>query len=99
MKKFLYLLFLLPAFTLQAQQNVVFKIKYLPNHTYDGAISMGMVIHVDLSGDTAILAKMKAQGMTPPLTMTMDMKMNGATKTGGPGANQAFPITMGYKFE
>ena len=49
MKKILYLPFLLLAFQLQAQQNVVFKIKYLPNHTYAGAISMGMVVNVNLS--------------------------------------------------
>ena len=99
MKKLLYLPLLLLALKVEAQQNVVFKMKYLPNHTYAGAISMGMVVHVDLSGDTAVLAKMKSQGMSSPLAMNMDMKMEGATKTGAPGAIQAFPISMGYKFD
>ncbi|HZY37983.1 MAG TPA: hypothetical protein VFE53_15100 [Mucilaginibacter sp.] len=99
MKKLLYLPLLLLFVKVQAQQNVVFKIKYLPNHTYAGAISMGMVVHADLSGDTAVLAKLKSQGLTPPLAMNMDMKMDGTTKTGATGANQAFPITMGFKFD
>ena len=97
MKKILYLPLLLLASQLQAQQNLVFKIKYMPNHTYAGVITMGMVVHVDLSGDTAVLAKMKSQGLSSPLALNMDMKMDGTTKTGAPGANQAFPIKMAYK--
>ena len=99
MKKILYLPLVLLALQLHAQQNVVFKIKYLPNHTYNGAITMGMVVHLDLSGDSAVLAKMKSQGLSSPLTVNMDMKMNGTTKTGAPGDNHAFPITMGFKFD
>ena len=97
MKKILYLPLVFLAFQIQAQQNLVFKIKYLPNRSYDGAITMGMVVHVDLSGDTAILAKMKSQGLSSPLALNMDMKMDGTTKTGAPDGNQTFPIKMGYK--
>jgi len=99
MKKLLYLPLLLLVLKTQAQENVVFKIKYMPNHTYAGAITMGMVVHVDLSGDTAVLNKMKKQGLSSPLALNMDMKMDGTTKTGAPGANQAFPINMGFKFD
>src|ERR1700722_8487202 len=97
MKKILYLPLVFLALQLQAQQNVVFKIKYLPKHNYDGAITMGMVVHVNLSGDTAVLAKMKSQGLSSPLALNMDMKMDGATKTGAADGNQIFPIKMGYK--
>jgi hypothetical protein len=99
MKKILYLFFvLLIAFEVRAQQNVVFKIKYLPNHTYAGSINLGTVFKVDLSGDTAVLAKMKSEGLSSPLAMNMDMKMSGTTKTGESGTNQAFPIKMDFKF-
>jgi len=99
MKKLLYLPLVFLALQLQAQQNVVFKIKYLPNHVYAGAITMGFDIKANLSGDTATLKKMAAQGITQPLALSMNMKMEGATKTDAPGTNGNFPIKIGYKFD
>ena len=99
MKKVLYLILLLSAFTAQAQQNVAFKIKYLPNHSYDGTVTLGMVFHVNLSGDSAIISKIASQGITQPIAMNMNMKMSGNTKTGAVAAGQMFPITIKYKFD
>ncbi len=99
MKKLLYLPLFFLALQLRAQQNVVFKIKYLPSHVYAGTITLGLDFKVNLSGDTAVLAKLATQGLTPPIAAKMDMKMEGTSKTGAVTANKDFPISMGYKFD
>jgi hypothetical protein len=99
MKKVLYLALLLSAVKLQAQQSATFKIKYLPNHTYDGAVNLKAVCHVNLSGNDSLIAKITAKGITLPLAANLDLKMNLSTKTGGAAADQSIPATMKIGFD
>ena len=99
MKKVLYLILLLSAVKLQAQQSATFKIKYLPNHTYDGAVNLKAVCHVNLSGNDSLIAKITAKGITLPLAANLDMKMNMSTKIGGAAADQSMPATMKIGFD
>jgi len=99
MKKALYLLLILFAFTAEAQKSVVFKIKYLPNHNYDGAVNMKLSANVNLSGNDTIIAKLQQQGMTLPINLHFTMRMKGDMKTGRKNADGTFALSMKYNFE
>jgi len=99
MKKVLYLVLLLSAIKLQAQQSATFKISYLPNHTYDGAINLKAVCHVNLSGNDTIIEKITAKGIPLPLTANLEMKMGLSTKTGAEMADQSIPASMKISFD
>jgi hypothetical protein len=99
MKKLIYLSFLLFVFKAEAQKSITFKYKYLPNHNYNGTVSMDMNCNVNLKGDTQIVGKLKSQGITQPIALTLGMKMIGGVKTGSPDANNIFPLTMNYKID
>jgi len=99
MKKILCLSLILFAFNAEAQKGVVFKMKYLPNHTYDGTINMKLSANVNLSGNDTIVAKLQEQGMSLPITLHFAMKMKGDMKTGSKHADGIFPISMKYSFD
>jgi hypothetical protein len=99
MKKILYLSLLLFVCTAKAQESIVYKMKYLSDHSYSGIVTMVMKCNVNLSGDEQVLSKLKEQGMTPPIAFNMNMKMTGATKTGAAGADKSFPFNMTYTFD
>ena len=99
MKKLIYLALLLFAFKAEAQKGVVFKMKYLPNHDYNGTLSLNISAKVNLSGDQATLDKLQAQGIKQPLTGNVVIKGVGDIKTGPRGANDIFPLTMTYKLD
>lgn len=82
---------------LRAQDGVVFKIKYLPNHTYKSDISIGMKINANVTGDPDILDKLKASGITPPVVVDVEMGLTGSMQTGAPGADKSFPLNIDYK--
>jgi len=99
MKNLLYLPLLFLFSNLHAQQGVVFKIKYLPNHTYQGTVNMTINAKATLSGNDTIISKLTSQGITQPLALNVKMEMKGNTQTGPVGANNMFPLTMKYNFE
>lgn len=100
MKKLLLPVVLCLLFTqLRAQDGVVFKIKYLPNHTYQTVISVGMKLNATLSGDQQLIDKLKSQGITQPVLANLGMAMSGTMKTGAVGADNSFPIDMDYKID
>jgi hypothetical protein len=99
MKKFIYISLLLFAFKAEAQQSIIFKVKYLPTHNYKGTVSMDMNCNITLMGDTQLVSKLTAQGITQPIVLKFDMKMDGNIKTGPQGANSVFPLTMNYKID
>ena len=56
MKKiYLYALLCLSFTQLKAQDGVVFKIKYLPNHNYQSAINLGVKLNLTITGDPQII--------------------------------------------
>jgi hypothetical protein len=98
MKKiFLYAILCLSFTQLKAQQGVVFKIKYLPNHNYQMAINVGMKLNATLTGDTSLINKLKAEGITQPVNADLKMAMNGNMKSGSLGADNTFPLNMDFK--
>jgi hypothetical protein len=99
MKKILYLILLLSAVKLQAQQTATFKISYLPNHTYAGAINLKAVCNVNLSGNDTIIAKITAKGIPLPLNANLNLKMDMSTKTGPANADQSVPASMKISFD
>jgi len=99
MKKIIYLSLLLFVFKAEAQQSITFTYKYLPNHNYDGTVSMDMNCNVTLKGDTQTTNKLKSQGITQPIALNVGMKMIGDVKTGAPDGNNIFPLTMNYKID
>ncbi|MDP9046825.1 MAG: hypothetical protein M3N14_01725 [Bacteroidota bacterium] len=99
MKKLIYLSLLFIGFNAQAQKGIVFKMKFLPNHDYNGTVNMNISCKVNLSGDKDVLDKLTAQGITLPVNANVVMKMGGDTKTGARGSNDIFPVTMKFKVD
>jgi hypothetical protein len=99
MKKIIYLAILLIAVKAEAQKGVVFKMKYLPNHTYNGTATIALDCRVDLSGNDTIISKIKEQGVSIPVTAELAMKIKGNIKTGKTGADGQFPVAIKFNFD
>jgi hypothetical protein len=96
MKKIFLLLLLLFVLKAEAQQSVIFKMKYQPNHSYDAVTTLVINGNVNLSGDTNIIKKLTSQGITQPIILNLEININGNTKTGSTGTSNNFPLTMKY---
>jgi hypothetical protein len=99
MKKIFCLFLIAAAFKANAQKSILFKMKYLPDHSYAMNTNMTMKFNVTLSGDDNVIQKIESQGITQPILANMDMAMSGNTKTGKTGANGAFPMTTTFKLD
>lgn len=77
-----------------AQKQVLFKIKYNPNQHYAMLMKMNMNMEMNVSGDSAMINKIKASGQSFPMIMTMDMATNGDIKTGAINKASQIPFTM-----
>lgn len=99
MKKLIFLFLIALAVNAQAQKGIVFKMKYLPNHTYTMATGMTMNFDVNLSGNEDIVEKLKTQGITQPMKANLTMSLIGNTKTGQAAADNVFPMTVAYKLD
>ena len=78
-----------------AQDGINFKIKYLPNHTYQIAGNTTMDFMVDLSANKDIAAKLKAKGIEQPINMHVQFDNTGNISTGEVSAG-VFLYTMSY---
>ena len=96
-KTFLIALMCLGITQLWAQQGVVFKIKYLPNHNYQTNVSVDMKANVTATGDPQILDKLKEQGITQPVNANLSIALGGVMKTGALAADKSVPVNMDYK--
>ena len=99
MKKLIFLSLLFFAFKAEAQKRIIFKVKYLPNHTYTGVISMDINCNATLSGNDTVVSKLASQGITQPIIANIKLKMEGGTQTSAVGADGTFPLTIKYKFD
>jgi hypothetical protein len=98
MKKiYLLALLCLPFAQLRAQDGVVYKIKYLPNHEYKMAIKMGMKLNATIKGDQSIIDKLTAEGITQPVTVDFQFAVDADTKTGAQTADNMIPLNMDVK--
>jgi hypothetical protein len=99
MKKiYLLALMCLTFIQLKAQDGVTFKIKFMPNRNYKTDISMNMKLNAAVTGDPAILDKLKSSGITPPITALFDFGMGGIMQSGAAGSDGSFPLNIDYKF-
>jgi len=97
MKKiFLFALLCLPFVQLKAQQGIVFKVKYLPNHNYKVGFKVGIKLNATITGDPALMDNLSKSGFTSPIAVNMDMAMDGSTTTGALAADKSFPLNMSY---
>jgi len=99
MKKILFVALLCLPALLKAQQGVVFKIKYQPNHNYQMAVNFNMKMNVTVTGDPGILQKLKDEGITQPVNAILGLGADGTIKTGAMGSDNTFPLTMDFKLD
>lgn len=86
-------------YQLKAQESVTFKMKYSPDKNYDANVNMDMNFKVTLAGDTAIINKLKSQGIAQPMALNMEMTMKGNVKTGPANTSKTFPIAINFHFD
>ncbi|MBS1524295.1 MAG: hypothetical protein JST19_01520 [Bacteroidetes bacterium] len=84
---------------LKAQNGVIFKVKYLPNKTYQSSVKLNMKLHAMISGDQQVLDKLKSQGITQPVNVSIDMGFSGVMKTGSPNADNSYPLHLDFKID
>ncbi len=96
-KTYLLALLCLPFVQLKAQDAVVYKIKYLPNHQYKMAVKMGMKMNATLTGDSSLLDKLKTEGITQPVTVDFQFAIDLNVKTGTLGTDNMIPLNMDVK--
>ncbi len=98
MKKiYLYALLCLSFTQLKAQDGVVFKVKYLPNHNYQASIKVGVKLNLTIAGDSSILSKLSSMGITQPVQADAELGMGGNMKTGAMESDKSFPLNIDYK--
>jgi len=95
MKKYLFVSFLILSVSLaKAQDKIIFKIKFLPNHTYQIATNSSGTFNTDLSGNKDLVDKLSAQGITQPLVANVQFGNKTTATTGAISADKSFPVTM-----
>jgi len=95
MKKYLFLSFLMLLINfVKAQEGILFKIKFSPNHTYQIATNLSGTINTDLSGNKELTDKLASQGITQPLVATMQVGTNTIATTGVISTDNSFPVTI-----
>jgi len=98
MKKTILVLTLLCAFTLsKAQQSFLFKIKYLPGCLYESTVTTGMNMEMNVSGDSTVMASIKAKGTKLPIIVNSESSTEFDAKTGAVRADNLFPIAIRFK--
>lgn len=97
MKKLLFVSFLLLTFNcVKAQKEVLFKIKYLPSHTYQFDGGGTFVVKTDLSSNKDIASKLAAQGITQPINAIIQFDIKGTTTTSAINVDKVTPLIMNF---
>jgi hypothetical protein len=99
MKNIIFLSLLLLGFKAEAQKGVIFKVKYLPNQSYTGAINIDINCAATLSGNDTVISKLASQGITQPVNADIKLKVASNTQTSAVAADGSFPITLKYNFD
>jgi len=92
MKKYIFLLLSLIVFKVQAQNGNVFKVEYKSAHRYQMVSDFKIQLTGNLTGDTAIINKIKSQGIEQPINLNLDMALNIAVITGKSNGVNGFPL-------
>jgi len=78
----------------KAQTAVLFKIKYLPNHTYSATTKMTMNMDMDYEADSVTLKQIKASGAKLPVVMQVETNITSDLKTRNYNLNHEVPFTL-----
>ncbi|OCX50549.1 hypothetical protein BEL04_22495 [Mucilaginibacter sp. PPCGB 2223] len=81
----------------KAQNAVLFKIKYLPSHTYSATTKMVMNMDMDYDADSATLKQIKASGAKLPVMMNVETSLLSDIKTRTYNLNHEIPFTANIK--
>ena len=93
MKKLICLFLLFLAVKANAQNDIVFKMRYLPAHIYNATTNMAVTANVTLKGDQKLLDQLKSRGVTSPVSLKMTMNKAGKIKTGAATGN-GYPVVL-----
>jgi hypothetical protein len=97
MKKILFVSILLLTFNfVKAQNEVLFKVKYLPSHTYQFNGGGTFAVQTDLSSNKEIASKLAAQGITQPINAVIQFDIKGKTTTYTINADKVIPLIMNF---
>jgi len=95
MKKYLFVsFFILSVSFARAQDGVIFKIKFLPSHTYLIATNVSGVLTTDLSANKDLAEKLASKGIMQPLVANVQFDNKSTATTGALSADNSFPVTM-----
>jgi hypothetical protein len=96
MKKLLVItgLFLVVAAQVKAQKEILFKLQYLPNHTYSSVTKSDMNMEMNTVGDTAFINRMKKSGQTTSSIMQMQTSSKSETKTAAVNSAGDIPLVI-----
>jgi hypothetical protein len=95
MKKILVFVLLALSFNqLKAQKGIVFKIKYTPDYNYQVSSAINLKFKANLSGDTAIINKIKAHGIDEPINLDAAINIKSSINTGKLNSEKSFPIVF-----
>jgi len=83
--------------SLKAQSAVLFKIKYLPFHTYSASTKMTMNMDMDYKADSVTLKQIKASGAKLPVVMQVETNITSDLKTRNYNLNHEVPFTLNLK--
>ena len=90
----LILTFVINAFPVLGQQEVLFKKEFRPGKTYEAKVSTTSVMEMDFLGDEEMINKLKSSGVSLPVIMKMD-QLNSMIMITGPLKEDDFmPITV-----
>jgi hypothetical protein len=84
---------------LRAQEGIIFKIKYLPGHTYQTTTNLKMKVLVNLNGNKEVLDKLKSQGIKQPVNADVLIGFKGNINSGALSADNSFPVNIEYKID
>ena len=97
MKKLIYIIFLMFFFKVNAQDSLVFKMKYLPDHKYKSVFEMHNNIALNLKGSKVEIDKLKAEGIQSPMGIVGETSTEYTIETGATTKSGIFPATIIYE--
>jgi len=81
----------------QGQRSILFKVKYLPDRTYESTVSMTSNIEMNIENlSKEEIDKMKDKGLTMPIIATTSTLSDLSIITGKVNGNNLFPIIFKY---
>jgi len=92
----LFLLVFFLTLNCKAQQGILFKIKYLPKHSYNSIIHSGLNMEMDFDGTQQQKDSIKKTGAPFPVIMTAESDINTIATTGSVNSQKFFPYTLKY---